>query len=111
MANEEHLAILRQGVEAWNAWRLEHPSVRPDLREADLRRTDLCGAHLSRADLIGARPTGRTYVGHRIVLAALARSGLRVADPDTIHREYSLQLSQYQSYATIAAALSLIHSL
>jgi hypothetical protein len=27
MANEEHLAQLKQGVEAWNAWREKHPEV------------------------------------------------------------------------------------
>jgi hypothetical protein len=32
MANEEHLAILRKGVEAWNAWRKENPDIRPELR-------------------------------------------------------------------------------
>jgi hypothetical protein len=36
MANEEHLAVLRQGVDAWNAWRKEHPDVVPDLSEVDL---------------------------------------------------------------------------
>ena len=25
MANEEHLRILKQGVDAWNQWRKDHP--------------------------------------------------------------------------------------
>jgi hypothetical protein len=58
MANEEHLAILRQGVAAWNAWRQEHPDVRPDLREADLTGANLTDANLSVTVLGGANLTG-----------------------------------------------------
>src|SRR4051794_9065292 len=59
MANEEHLAILRQGVEVWNGWREENPDVRPDLSDANLRGVDLgfanfFGTDLSRADLSSA---------------------------------------------------------
>ena len=36
MAETEHLVLLLQGADAWNAWRGAHPSVRPDLREAKL---------------------------------------------------------------------------
>src|SRR3954453_19806146 len=54
MANAEHLAILRQGVDAWNTWRRKEPRVRPDLSEADLRGADLRGADLSKAKLIEA---------------------------------------------------------
>jgi uncharacterized protein YjbI with pentapeptide repeats len=54
MANPEHLAILKQGVEAWNKWREENPGETPDLQEADLRSADLQGANLSSANLQGA---------------------------------------------------------
>lgn len=36
MANQEHLAILKQGADAWNLWREKHPEVEPDLSGADL---------------------------------------------------------------------------
>ena len=36
MANPEHLARLKEGVEVWNRWRKEHPGMRPDLYEAEL---------------------------------------------------------------------------
>src|SRR5205809_410068 len=48
MANEEHLKILKEGVEAWNRWR-QGNEVIPDLIGADL-----IGANLSRANLNGA---------------------------------------------------------
>jgi len=31
MANEEHVALLKRGVDAWNAWRLKNPDVVPSL--------------------------------------------------------------------------------
>ena len=37
MANDEHVAILKQGVDDWNAWRRENPDIRPDLSGANLR--------------------------------------------------------------------------
>ena len=51
MVNQEHLEILKQGVDAWNKWREEHRSVQPDLSGAQLINTDLSGANLSRAKL------------------------------------------------------------
>jgi uncharacterized protein YjbI with pentapeptide repeats len=53
MANEEHLKILKQGVEQWNKWRFKN-AIRPDLREADLFDANLSGANLSSANLSGA---------------------------------------------------------
>ncbi len=31
MANQEHVEILKQGLEKWNTWRKEHPEIKPDL--------------------------------------------------------------------------------
>ena len=61
MANQEHLVILKRGVQAWNLWRQEHANIRPDLRGANLREVrlveaDLSGADLSDANLTGAEP-------------------------------------------------------
>ena len=39
MANEEHLKILKRGVEEWNEWRREHPEDWPDLTGANLAQT------------------------------------------------------------------------
>jgi hypothetical protein len=70
MANEEHLAILRQGVKVWNAWREEHRDGRPDLREADL-----CGAILGEANLYRA-----SLSKANLSRANLSRADLREAD-------------------------------
>jgi uncharacterized protein YjbI with pentapeptide repeats len=52
MANPDHLNTLRQGVDAWNAWR--KPDITPELAGADLREANLNGANLSGANLNGA---------------------------------------------------------
>jgi uncharacterized protein YjbI with pentapeptide repeats len=52
MANQEHVAFLKQGVAAWNAWRAEH-DVQPDLSGANFSETNLREANLSRANLRG----------------------------------------------------------
>lgn len=43
MANEEHLAILKQGMEVWNQWRKENREIRPDLHHANLWGMNLHG--------------------------------------------------------------------
>jgi hypothetical protein len=55
MANDEHVAILKKGVTAWNAWRNENTDIRPDLSGADLSERNLKGAHLNEADLSKAK--------------------------------------------------------
>jgi uncharacterized protein YjbI with pentapeptide repeats len=63
MADQTHLDVLLQDVEAWNEWREQNPSIRPDLSEADLTGADLTGANLSRADLTNAYlSSGTPYI-------------------------------------------------
>nr|WP_321514669.1 pentapeptide repeat-containing protein [uncultured Pseudodesulfovibrio sp.] len=55
MVNPEHLAILEQGVNAWNQWRDENPETIPDLMEAELRKAKLQWVNLKNAKLQGAK--------------------------------------------------------
>jgi uncharacterized protein YjbI with pentapeptide repeats len=54
MANEEHVALLRQGVATWNAWRIENYTIRPNLSNANLAKENLSEANLSGANLQAA---------------------------------------------------------
>src|SRR6516162_6910823 len=59
MHAEEHLQIIRQGVDVWNEWREKNPELIPDLHRANLDGANFTGvyvddANLSEADLSGA---------------------------------------------------------
>jgi len=58
MANEEHLALLQKGVEAWNAWRSDHAGIRANLFRANLEGVDLAGANLRHVDFRRANLQG-----------------------------------------------------
>src|SRR5436190_492905 len=98
MANEEHVAVLKQGVDAWNAWRRQHPAIRPSLRSANLRSANLSRVDLSEADLTGAdltgadlrnaslrrASTGRTSFGGIDLSRTIGLESVRHAGPSTI---------------------------
>jgi hypothetical protein len=75
VANEDHVALLKQGVDAWNAWRAADPSVPPDLRGANLTGADLTGANLIKANLSEAH-IGTAF----LVEANFSDARLSVAD-------------------------------
>jgi hypothetical protein len=54
VANDEHLAGLRQGTAVWNEWGERNPIIVPDLQNADLREAYLSAANLSEANLRAA---------------------------------------------------------
>jgi hypothetical protein len=76
MANDDHIAQLMKGEASWNAWRREHPDVRPDLREADLSGQDLRGADLGEADLRNANLGEATLSSANLWRAALSDADL-----------------------------------
>jgi uncharacterized protein YjbI with pentapeptide repeats len=108
VANKKHLAKLREGVEAWNAWRREEDAPREtdlddedvededDIEEKDIEddedldavdawRVDLSGADLSETDLQGANLSGVNL--HDVNLRAanlwgadLSKANLRAAN-------------------------------
>lgn len=75
MADAKHLARLRQGVAAWNAWRRRSPSVVPDLSRALLIEAELRGINLAHANLERANLRMST-----LSRANLTRANLRGAD-------------------------------
>lgn len=98
MADAQHLAMLDQGVTAWNDWRLRMRGVVPDLRGADLSDRDLAGAFLAgallgqarlcganlheakltRADLVGADLCNSNL--HRAILSGADATGARLVE-------------------------------
>jgi uncharacterized protein YjbI with pentapeptide repeats len=86
MANDEHVALLKQGVAAWNKWQGQNPNVVPELsgaslrgtklsganlRKAKLRRAKLSGANLRKAKLSGANLSGADLSGANLITAKL----------------------------------------
>jgi uncharacterized protein YjbI with pentapeptide repeats len=90
MANDEHVALLKQGVNDWNAWRQENESIEIDLSFADLRGADLSfadlrgailsGADLREAHLREAHLRGVDLRGAILIWADLREAHLREAD-------------------------------
>jgi uncharacterized protein YjbI with pentapeptide repeats len=80
VANEEHVKILKQGVEVWNAWRRDNPTLGPDLSRADLSLADLNRAYLRGADLRSTQLHDAYLRGADLIAANLLRANLRRAN-------------------------------
>jgi hypothetical protein len=103
MANLEHIAILQQGVEVWNQWRKQNPSIEPNLSRVVLdgamlpginlrgaylfgttfMRAKLDNAQLSSADLAGTVLSGASFIGADFTQAILLAANFGGAEART----------------------------
>ena len=68
---EAHIAMIRQGVEKWNMWRVQNPEISPDLSDAsfsemDLSYFDLHQVNLSNSSLRGATLVWTNFAGAKM---------------------------------------------
>jgi uncharacterized protein YjbI with pentapeptide repeats len=80
MANKEHLSLIKQGVQTWNAWRNDNPGLLIDLRHADLQEADLKRADLNHTDLDAAILTGADLTGANLWYCELTNSNFQHAN-------------------------------
>ena len=90
MACEEHVALLKQGVDVWNDWRGTNPDIRPYLgganfSDADLRVVNLSGSDLQNAQLGNARLNGGNFRSANLRGASLANA--ECIDADFVHAD------------------------
>lgn len=97
MANQQHLDLLRKGVDTWNKWRKKDempgdPGTEPDLRNANLYKAhlegaNLCGARLEGANLREAHLEGANLCGAHLECASLSYVHLEEAILTDAHLE------------------------
>jgi hypothetical protein len=80
MANQEQLAVLKQGVEVWNKWRKNKAETIVDLTEADLHQSDLRGVNFREAHLFKTNLTETKLDGADLFLADLTNANLLKAN-------------------------------
>jgi hypothetical protein len=80
MANQEHLDLLKQGAEPWNAWREQHRGIQPDLSGADLSGLNLRGARLKEVNLRHANLNNTKLSQANLIQANLSFTRLAGAD-------------------------------
>ena len=90
MADEEHVAILNQGVDVWNRWREENPDITPELSEVNLSGAELLGIDLSSAQLSQAHFFEANLQGADLKFANLDYAYFHKANLQDADLSYSL---------------------
>ncbi len=80
MADNKQLEILKKGVEAWNAWRIDNRGVIIDLAGANLFEANLDGADLTNASLANARLINADLTRANLTRAHLTNANFYGAD-------------------------------
>jgi uncharacterized protein YjbI with pentapeptide repeats len=92
MANDDHVAMLKKGVETWNKWRDANANILPNLSRAYLSGANLSGAKLSGANLMLADLSGANLSGANLGGALLKDAQLPYANLSGVSlREASLE--------------------
>ncbi len=76
MANPEHLALIKQGVNVWNEWYKQHPKVIPDFSQANLSNLNLSEINLNQANLKQANLANTDLSKASLVNANLEKANL-----------------------------------
>jgi len=77
--NPEHLSKLMEGVDAWNEWRTQNPSIIPDLVHAKLAKSNLVKINLKKAKLSKAQLNNAHLGKANLAWADLTRANLTQA--------------------------------
>jgi uncharacterized protein YjbI with pentapeptide repeats len=92
MANQDHIEILRKGVNYWNDWRKQHPEIIPDLKGAKLSdsnipwptenidKANFRGINFSKSLLDDCRLRGANLRESNLIEAKLRGADLRKAN-------------------------------
>jgi uncharacterized protein YjbI with pentapeptide repeats len=80
MANEEHVKILRQGVDAWNQWRKENPDITPNLSRKHAWKRNYEGANFAGAELTETNFSNANLRGANFNQAILGGANFHEAD-------------------------------
>jgi hypothetical protein len=89
MADEEHVSILKQSVEMWNAWRYANNSIRPNLAGTNLKGANLHGADLEGANLEGTNLEGANLEDANLAFADLDGANLEGANLEDANLEFA----------------------
>ncbi|WP_051148528.1 pentapeptide repeat-containing protein [Desulfospira joergensenii] len=77
MANQNHLDIIKQGVNVWNKWRDDNKDIKPDLNHSELCNQILSGANFNASNLNGSNLDGADLSGVNLKGAFLNETMLR----------------------------------
>ena len=90
MSENKDIQRLAQGVDDWNAWRADHPEVKPDLNGVHLDGQDLAEINLRQANLNNANLTGVDLSGADLSQASINNANLRGVNLHQAHLNATL---------------------
>lgn len=80
MPDQEHLKILKQGVNVWNEWKINNLDIQPNLDEADLINSILTKVDFDNVDLHNACLVGADLNSAKLANSNLRRTNLSIAN-------------------------------